>query len=310
MFSNKSNRNLGIILLVLVVIVVIIFVTDGKNERSFRENLVDIDTTQVSEITISSIAHGDVRLFKNNDGWMVDLDENNSVSVPDNKIKNLLNQLLDIKPKRLAARSQSKWKDFQVDSSGTRVVVKEGGSKALDIIIGRFAFQQPRTMNTYVRLQNDVDVYEVNGFLQSTFNQEPDNFRDGRVLGKQGKYDNWKNIEFNYPDSSFQLVKVNDKWRTIKYQVDSAKTAQYLRRISDLSTNKFIKDISPESLTSPIYSMNIQKEEGDPIQINAYNKDNKIVITSTANTEAVFNGSENNFWKKLFIGEKSLLPKN
>ena len=310
MFSNKSNRNLGIILAVLVIIVIIMFVTDGKNERTFRENLVDIDTTQVSEITINSKAHGEVRLFKDSNMWKVELTDNKSVAVPQSKITNLLNQLLDIKPKRLAARSQSKWKDFQVDSSGTRVVVNEDGNTALDLVIGRFAFQQPRTMNTYVRLQNDVDVYEVNGFLQSTFNQDANSFRDGRILGNQNKYDDWKNLEFTYPDSSFQLVKVDDNWRTIKHPVDSAKTVQYLRRLSSLSTSKFVDSLQAESLGNPIYKLSIQKEEGEPFQINAYQKDDKIIITSSANTEAIFDGSENDFWKKIFVGEKSFLPKN
>ena len=48
-----------------------------------------------------------------------------------------------------------------------------------------------------------------------------------------------KNLEFNYPDSSFQLVKVEDNWRTIKHsKIDSAKTVQYLRQLSTLSASK------------------------------------------------------------------------
>lgn len=308
MFSNKSNKNLGIILAILVVIVILMFATDGKNERTFRENLVDIDTSKVSEISITSKAHGEVKLLKENDKWKVKLNENKSASVPQTKITNLINQLIDIKPKRLAARSENKWADFQVDSSGTRVIIKENGSTSLDLIIGRFAFQQPRTMNTYVRLQNDVDIYEVDGFLQATFNQDANSFRDGRILGGKSNFEEWKNLDFIYPDTSFQLVKVDDKWRTIKYSsVDSAKTIQYLRQLSTLSASKYIDAVQTESLTGPVYTLKVQAAEGEPVQINAYQKDDKIIISSSANTETLFDGSENDFWKKIFIGEKSLL---
>ena len=309
MFSNKSNIKLGIILTVLIVIVTIMFVTDGKNERTFKENLVDIDTSKISEISIYSKAHGEVKLLKTNNLWKVKLTGDKSSAVPESKMISLFNQLLEIKPKRLAARNENKWKDFKVDSSGTRVIVKEGGNTSLDLIIGRFAFQQPRTMNTYVRLFNDVDVYEVDGFLQATFNQDANSFRDGRILGYKTKNENWKNLEFTYPaDSSFQLVKLENRWRTVKYSfIDSAKTAQYLNQLSNLSSSEFIDDINPENLISPDNILKITNENNVVITISAYKKNDKIIITSSANPESLFNGNENELMNKIFIGESSLI---
>ncbi|MBU2493340.1 MAG: DUF4340 domain-containing protein [Bacteroidetes bacterium] len=319
MFSNKSNRNLGIVLAVLTIIVVVMFVSDDRNERTFRKNLIDIDTAKVSEIYITSKAHGQVSLVKENNFWKVKINENKSVPVPESKITAMFNQLLEIKPKRLAARSETKWAEFQVDSTGTRVIVKENGKTSLDLIIGRFAFQQPRTMNTYVRLGNDVDVYEVDGFLQATFNQNADSFRNGRILGDVSGFENWKNLEFIYPaDSSFQLVNMDNNWRTIKHsQLDSSKTDQYLRQLSNLSASKFIDNIDPAELANPVYTLKIQPGTGEMIQINAYLfnsgsenlEEDKIIISSTANIESLFDGNENDLWKKIFTGEAALLPK-
>ena len=75
----------------------------------------------------------------------------------------MLIQLSEIKANSVAAQDESKWKELQVDSSGTRVKVYEGNDNTLDIVLGKFAYQQPRTMLTYVRVKGDNDVYEING---------------------------------------------------------------------------------------------------------------------------------------------------
>ena len=186
MFNKLTNNKLGIIFGALVVLLLIIWVMDSqKGERTFREELVDIDTASVTEILLypKSYNYKEVRLFKADDQWRVELNDNLNVSVPEAKITALYNQLLDIKPKRLAARDATKFKDFQVDSSATRIKVIEDGDETLDLIIGRFSYQQqPRSMSTFVRLGNDVDIYEVDGFLEMSFNKNADSFRNGDII--------------------------------------------------------------------------------------------------------------------------------
>ena len=88
-----------------------------KTERTFREVLVDIDSSAVTEILIypKSQNHKEVKLFKDKDGWRVTLVSGGSAKVADQRITSLFGQLLAIKPKRLAARDESKWNELQVD---------------------------------------------------------------------------------------------------------------------------------------------------------------------------------------------------
>ena len=152
-----------------------------------------------------------------------------NAKVVDQRISSLFAQLLAIIPKRLAARDESKWNELQVDSTGSRVKVFEDSKLSLDLVIGRFSFQQPRTMNTFVRLYNDKDVYEVDGFLDMTFNQGANIFRDGTVI--KSDHNTWKQIQFTYPaDSSFQLVKSGNSWLLNGKTTDSLKTANYLEQ--------------------------------------------------------------------------------
>jgi len=307
--SNKfSNKKLSILFVILLVIAAIFYLPDSsKNERTFRDKLVDIDTSSVSEIVIfpKSLNGGYVKLFKDENIWKVNLANEKTANVQEGKLNNILSQLLSIKPKRLAARGEDKWTEFEVDSTGTRVIVNEDGDTTLDIIIGRFSFQQPRSMSTFVRLYNDTDVYEVDGFLAATFNQDADNYRDGSVI--KDDYNNWNSLTFNYPaDSSFQLVKMNDQWFANNEPTDSVKTVDYLRKLSRLSSTNFVDDIDPSLFDYPDYVLTIDMEDGNIIEVKGMNSDSLFVINSSYNPEFYFNGTKNNFKDKVFIGLSSL----
>jgi hypothetical protein len=282
MFRNINNKILGLVFAALLVVAVLLFLFEGgKNERTFRQVLVDIDTTGVTQILIypKSQEHKEVKLFKEGKNWMVTLPSGKNAKVPDQKIRDVFEQLESIKPNRLAARDESKWNELQVDSTGTRVKVYEGSKLALDIVLGRFSFQQPRSMNTFVRLYNDKDVYEVNGFLDMTFNQGAKVFREGTIL--KSDYNNWQQLQFSYPaDSSFQLTKTN---------------------------NKFIDDIKIDTTSTPTFSLNISTNDLQFIKVEGFQSKESILIHSSQNPEAWFDGTS--LMKTVFVGKPSLLKK-
>ena len=58
MFRKVNNRFLITVFFILLIFVVVVFFFDsGKNERTFRDVLVNIDTTAVTEIQIISKAN-------------------------------------------------------------------------------------------------------------------------------------------------------------------------------------------------------------------------------------------------------------
>ena len=309
MFRKVNNKILGFIFGVLLIVVVLLFLFEGgRNERSFRNVLVDIDTTAVTEILIypKSQEHKEVKLFKDGEHWQVTLASGKTAKVSDQKIRDVFNQLLAIKPERLAARDESKWNELQVDSTGTRLKVYEGSKLALDIVLGRFSFQQPRSMNTFVRLYNDKDVYEVQGFLDMTFNQGANVFRDGTVI--KSDYNNWKQLQFNYPaDSSFQLTKNGSNWFVNSSKADSAKTVNYLRRLANLSNNNFADDIKIDTSTTPTYSLSITTNDLQFIEVKEFKNDASFVIHSSQNPESWFDGS--NLSKTIFVGKSAFISK-
>ena len=306
MFRQVNNKFLGIVFLLLLLAAVFIFFIDGdKNERTFREVLVNIDTSAVTEILIypKSQNHNEVKLFKAKEDWKVSLTGNKTASVPGKRITDILNQLIAIKPQRLAARGEDKWSEYQVDSTGSKVIVKQGDKVMLDIIIGRFSFQQPRSMSTYVRLTNDADVYVVDGFLDMTFNQGANIFRDATIINDDFNY--WNQLQFIYPsDSSFTLTKSGNVWFINGMKTDSLKTFNYLNRLSRLTDTKFVDDFSPVNPASPAYKLSITTKDFQFIEIYGYKESERYVINSSINPEVFFDG--NSVGASVFIGKSVL----
>jgi hypothetical protein len=270
--------------------------------------LVDIDTSKVTEILIypKSQNHKEVKLYKEKDGWRVTLPSGSNAKVVNERISNLFAQLHAIKPKRLAARDESKWKELQVDSTGSRVKVFQGSNLTLDLIVGRFSFQQPRTMNTFVRLYNDIDVYEVDGFLDMMFNQGANIFRDGTII--KSDYKNWQQLQFIYPaDSSFQLVNNSNGWQLNGTQADSLKTVNFLTRLANLSNTNFRDDIKIDPSTPPTFSLNITTKELQFIEVKGFKDSTTFLINSSQNPDTWFDG--NSLSNTLFVSKSSLLPK-
>ena len=305
MFKKASNKLLGLVFAVLLLIVVIVFFFDsGKNERTFREVLVDIDTSAVTQILIYSKANNyqPIKIFKQNNKWLVELKNGKTASVTEQKISQSFTEISSIVPKRLAARNKEKWGEFQVDSTGTRVQIFEGDDRSLDIVIGKFNFQQqPQSVSTYVRLQKDVDVYEVDGFLALTFNKDANAFRDGTVI--KGDSNGWTQIQFDYhADSSFTLSKISDKWYINNIETDSTKTANYFRRLSNLSQDKFADDVEINSEQKSSYKLTITNDNLEFIELTASVDSTNYVINSSENPETNFDGKF--FGSTVFVGKE------
>jgi hypothetical protein len=312
MFKNIPSKTLLYTFGALLTIAVIFIYYDSTHEeRTFVKDIVDIDTSSVSAISLfpKVTNHKEVKLYKEGNYWFVQLDNNKSVQADYSKVKNLLDQLSQIKSNGVAAQGENKWSEFKVDTSGTRVQVYEGSSVASDIIIGKFTFQQPRTAVSYVRLKGDKIIYEVNGFLEFTFNQKPNDFRNSYIVNDD--FTNWKRLTFSYPaDSSFQLVKdTSGYWTINNLRTDSVKTVNALRNLSHLSSTNFVDDYNPSLLGKPTYSLTIESSTSGAIRLVSYSDPTYFIIHSTQNSEAYFNGNANSLWQKIFLGKSSFLKK-
>jgi hypothetical protein len=308
MFNKVSNTTLIIIFVVLIAIAAIYMIIESsRGERTFKSDIVNIDTAKVTAISIYPKAtnHKEVRLYKEGDkNWKVKLNDNQTASVPESKIKSLLTLLVKVKPMRVAAQDKSKWAEYKVDTAGTRVKVFEGNDNTLDLIVGKFSFHQPRQMDTFVRLNGEDEVYETEGLLDMAFNQKPSSFRNNQIVSDD--MSNWKKLTYTYPDNSFELVKNDKVWTINGSKTDSAKTANYLRTLSHLSSTSFVDNPPESDLQKAEFTLTIESTSKGAITVTAYGDTSGAIVASTENEGAYFNGKTNNLLQKIFVSEKHL----
>lgn len=271
MFRKISNLRLIIFLVVLALIYLSLrmFRHTGRSS-SFKADLVQIDTSKVTKVSVDKKGtHFEV--FKDDNGmWKVTLpDKKKTVEATASSVKSSLNGLLSIEPSRIVTRDPSKWAEYQVDTSGTRVRVFEGPKNTLDLIIGKFGVQNRQEFYTYVRLNDDNTVYSADNFMGISYFNNPDGFRNNRFL--QINSDSVKQITFTYPgDSSFTLTNPDSVWYAGSVRADSASVAKYLSGLRYITNTKFVDDINPAALDQAVFTTSLEFKGLKNIKINAY----------------------------------------
>ena len=321
-----KKLNIKTLVIILVVLVVIYFIADklGNKERSFRSQVVKVDTASVSDIFIY-IPDGntDIHLNRNNEknGWEL-IAEGNNFNADPNIVKNILTQLSDLKPERVAANDESKWNQFEVsDSTGIHVVLKDDNKELADVYIGKFSYTQPPQtgaqnpyqqqrgkMTSYIRVGGENEVYAVDGFLKMSYQKDINSYRNKSLVKVNN--DDLSRLVFTYPENeTFTLTKEEDKWFINGEPADSAKTVRYISKISRLSSSSFV-DPSTLKISDFTHKLKIEGNNFTPIELQAYPSDTitQYVITSTENEGAEFSGSKAKLFEKTFVNIDEFLP--
>lgn len=217
--------------LVLVFAAVRIF-RSPMMEGNLPASLTDIDSSRVTELVITpgKDPRSEIRLVKAG-GWKLKKGEE-VFRLDEGAGTNALRMLMSLKPERMVSKKESKWNEFMVDSTGTRIKVMAGGAVETDLLIGRSGLNQSSgqqsmgTSYTFVRLAADPEVYAVNGYLDALFNRSLNDWRDKGFL--RLKRDSVNRVTFQYPgDSSFVLEK-KGKWMISNQLADSTAVGSYL----------------------------------------------------------------------------------
>ncbi len=313
MSGNINNRVLLIVLLGLAAVLVITrLLTSKKSERTLETELIDIDTSRISEIYLYPRAEsgGELVFTRKDNNWMV---SNKEISSPADKnaIENSLIALLDLKIERLVSRSRDKWGDYQVDDSlGTRVVIKEGKKTTLDLVVGRFDYQQPQggyqaynrnqfSGVSYVRDHSDQEVYATEGFLSMNFNQNFNRWRDQTLISLSPSQ--VSKFTFDYPaDSGFVAQRSGTgQWMVAGLPADSASMARYVNSVSRKRSMEFEDGFQPVS--QPDYQLTIEGDNMMPLHLRGYlQPDGSVILNSSQNPESWFRSDREGLFSQIF----------
>ncbi|MCX6223851.1 MAG: DUF4340 domain-containing protein [Bacteroidia bacterium] len=306
MSKNKNNRALLIVLAVLLVAVgANELIKSSKGERTFRKDIVEIQANDIKKISIypKNAGNKNVDVFLEDTVWKLKVD-GKMFAADQEMIKGIVDELANMTPERLVANKKELWKDFDItDSLGVKVVIYGRKNDKTEITLGRFSYNQTtRKPSTYVRVNNEKDVYAVEGYLSMTFNRDINSLRDKNIY--RGNQNDLMQISFNYPaDSSFTLTKQENRWSLNGVPVDSTRMAGYLTNVSYLIGADFRDDFIPAAVTTEPLKIILTGNNMKPVEIKAFRDAKGTVLNSSENSTSYFSGENGSLFLKVFQGK-------
>jgi hypothetical protein len=302
-----KNKTLLLIFLALLGIFLISQYAFEKKTRSFKTELIQLDTASITSILLYPKSDNQEEIILNREG-------NNWVATKGNVItkanvgavQSILRNLSLIKTKRVAAKNPEKWTDYEVEEgNGSRIKAYAGEKLLEDFIVGRFSFnQQARTAISYVRLAKGNEVYAVDGFLSMTLGQGFDSYRNKELL--RLSKDQLTQISINTLGNTVIHQKLGNQWSANGTPIDSTKMANYLNAIQNLSGNNFADDFDSNQQADLLYkTLSFEGNNiAEPILIKAFRDTTRTpayFIQSSQNKDGLFASDENGIYKKLFL---------
>lgn len=320
-----DNKKLLYILIALLGVYGLNKLFSGKKERSFKTELIVVDTAQVTAITVFPKADefAEVSMKKENDEWIISKGDFSTKAVT-SSINSLLEQLALIKTQRIAAKSEEKWADYEVEEGkGTRMVVYTGSKVVSDFIIGKFDFkqspqaqqqfqqQQQPTITSYVRLNGEPETYAVDGFLSMSLGQGFDAYRNKELIAITKEDIN--QLDFSEGNSSYSINKSPIGWAVNGTEVlDSTKVDSYLTALSNISGTEFVNDFDAVQHSDKLAkSLTIKANNMvEPVSIHCYADSTRakpFIIHSTLNKDGYFASDSAGIYSRIFISPNELV---
>jgi hypothetical protein len=313
MSKKKNNRALLIVFVVLLVAVgANELMKASKGDRSFRKEIIETEANDITKISIFPKNSGNrkVDVYLEDTVWKLKFDDKLFAADQD-MIKGIMDELATMVPDQLVSNRKDLWGEYDItDSLGVKVIVYGKKKDKTELTLGRFTYNQAtRKPTTYVRVDNEKEVYAVEGYLSMTFNREINSLRDKNLF--RCNQNDLRQITFNYPaDSSFTVTKEGNSWLMNGVPVDSTRMAGYLSTVSYLVGGEFRDDFTPAMATAEPLKVILTGENMKPVEIKAYRDDQGTILNSSENSTTFFAGDQSQLYLRIFQGKGYFFPGN
>jgi hypothetical protein len=315
MLSKFLNTKTLIIIFIVLGGIFLVTKLTQKEDRTFKSELVTIDTSKVTKMVIIPKVGSDgqqITFTRSGNDW--ELEAGGKRYMPDeSSIENILVELTRMRTERVAAIDESKWNELEVtDSTASRIQLFEGKDVIADLYLGKFSYTQaPQTnpmqrqqtrMFTHVRPHDDKTVYVVEGFIKMNVQPNVNTYR-AKTLCAVNKEDITR-IDYSYPGNEKMTLESRDgKWYLNGEETDSTKTARYLMKFTRLTNNSYVEDEVPMS-SNPSHVVTVEGNNTLPVELRAYptsDTTHQYLVTSSLIPDARFSGYKSRLFEKVFV---------
>lgn len=308
--KNLNNRVLiGILAGIILAFTLSKIFRSSRMQRSMPEAIVQLDTATIDAIQVfPSVAFGGKLEFtKENKQWTI-IKEKKEAKVEQGSVSNMLSNVVKLIPQKLVTRKKEKWNQYAVGDSSSRVIFLKDGKVLADLRIGRTQFnptsgaQNPYGMGgfgssfTYVRLNDEDEVYSVDGFLETTFNRSFDDWRDKSFL--RLKAEEITRIHFDYPDSGFVAEKKEGRWMVGDIVADSTEMKNYLNQLAFKNAIVFADDFRASK--NPDLTLRFEGKSGMLAIVKGWKRETDFVLNTSRQPEVYFSSASSALMNTLF----------
>jgi hypothetical protein len=276
--NTKQLLYLG---LAIVVLAVIYFaVQSGSVPKAEISMLVEIDTANVSEVSIYKDGTT-TTLTRGEKGWNI----TNPYEFPANNsfIKTMLKKIDDLRIETKVTSNKERWPEFELnEAKGTKVTVIQDGNRS-DFIIGKASSGYKQT---YARLEGSEgdDVYLIRGSYGVAINRAPGSWREKKIA------DFTEEEIIKYTTDELEMVKEGEDWRITpkegeSFLAEQVKAKKITRNLKNLRTSDFPdeEDYKDVDWDKPYKECLIELSTGDSRKLSFYHdksedKDNRYFL--------------------------------
>ena len=265
--ASKRRRSLIIYSVFAVVLIALVLYIVLRTSDRMQYGLPSVAAVEADSIDYISVERGSgdrIELSRDGGSWQIGPD---AFRADQKAIEGMVEALADFRISDLVSTSEY-YDRYELDQTNALHVTARGGDSTLrSFYMGKRA---PSYNHTYVRLENDANVYHAASDLRRIFDKESDELRDKQVLSFTRN--DVVRVEVTLPDRSFQLFKsspevggsdqaaASPSWKSSDEVEWEAKTVtDFLDRIDDLSCTSFIDgaatDLGTPQLTLQIHTL-------------------------------------------------------
>lgn len=314
MNNRFNNKRLIYLVSGLIVILILTMLFKVPREKAtFKSKIVELDSAEVSEIMLyPRINDGEpVQFTRNANKWMVQQGDILS-DVREGSVQNIFMEVLGLKPKRLAAKDKTKWQEFELtDSLATRIkFINDKGKTLADLRVGKYDYkpqanqyggygQNSVQITSYVRVNNENEVYSVEGFLPFLLNKSFNDWRNKTLI--RFNKDDVTAVRLEFPaDSGYILNKKDKEWFAGLQKADSSSVADYLNALSRLDAQDFDDSFKP--VEPPQFKVRIVGNNLLDLSVKCYKGEeaDEFLINSSMNPDIYYMSKKNGIFDRIF----------
>ncbi|MBI4547624.1 MAG: DUF4340 domain-containing protein [Ignavibacteriae bacterium] len=257
---NRSTVILIGLLLILGAITYFILPSEEERQRSDDVPQVSfaIDSASVVKLEIHQKAKS---LTIENIGGKWTITSPIHVIADPNPVKQIISGMKKFKVGSLISSNPEKQSIFQVDTTGTKLILTERSGKTTSLIVGKMG---PSFSEVYFRLPDEKNVYLGEGIDSWTLNREVKDWRDKTIFSTVS--DSIKMVTYTHGSKQYVLQRDTTVWKIGEKEIELSTINPLLTSLNNLRADDFIDT----AMKFPSLPITVDIKGNEQLRLNLY----------------------------------------